>query len=45
MEHFRELFLQTGVTGGLAASVFHKGLINITELKEYLAKEGIAVRK
>ena len=44
MEHFTELFTQTKATGGLAASVFHKQVMKITELKSYLAKSGISVR-
>lgn len=44
MEHFRDLFLKTKVTGGLAASVFHKGIMTIPELKNYLAANGVEVR-
>jgi cyclase len=43
-EHFRDVFLQARVDGALAASVFHKGLIAIPDLKRYLAGEGIEVR-
>jgi cyclase len=43
-EHFRDLFQQTGATGALAASVFHKGILQIQDLKAYLHQEGIAVR-
>ena len=35
-EDFADLFRQTPVSGALAASVFHYGLINIGELKAYL---------
>lgn len=45
MEHFSELFKNTNVDAGLAASVFHFGEIDIKELKEYLCKEGINVRR
>lgn len=45
MAHFRDLFQHTRATGGLAASVFHKGIMTIPNLKEYLAASGIAVRK
>lgn len=38
MGHFEELFTQTGVTGGLAASIFHYGEIQIPELKNGLSK-------
>ncbi|PJG85743.1 imidazole glycerol phosphate synthase subunit HisF [Conservatibacter flavescens] len=44
MLHFKEAF-ELGVDGALAASVFHKQIINISELKEYLAKEGTEVRR
>ncbi len=44
MSHFAEIFEQTGVDGALAASVFHKGMIDIGQLKQYLAAEGLAVR-
>jgi cyclase len=36
--HFEELFTQTTVTGGLAASIFHFGEISIPELKMELGK-------
>lgn len=42
--HFRDVFRQARVDGALAASVFHKGLIAIPDLKRYLAGEGIEVR-
>ncbi|SUT96555.1 imidazole glycerol phosphate synthase subunit HisF [Actinobacillus lignieresii] len=45
MVHFRDAFVEANVDGALAASVFHKQIINIGELKEYLAKEGVEVRK
>ena len=43
-EHFRDVFVQAGVDGALAASVFHSGAINIQTLKTYLRNEGIEVR-
>ncbi|MDR1938319.1 MAG: imidazole glycerol phosphate synthase subunit HisF [Tannerellaceae bacterium] len=43
-EHFRDAFLQGKADAALAASVFHFGEIGITELKTYLAGEGINVR-
>ena len=36
--HFEELFTQTSVTGGLAASIFHFGEITVPELKSELIK-------
>ncbi|MGS2723536.1 imidazole glycerol phosphate synthase subunit HisF [Porticoccus sp. GXU_MW_L64] len=44
MTHFRDVFQQANVDGALAASVFHKQVINIGELKNYLAGEGVVVR-
>ncbi len=43
-EHFREVFLNTGCSAALAASIFHFGEINIRELKDYLKNERIEVR-
>lgn len=44
-EHFKHLFHLTKATGGLAASIFHYGEITIPELKDYLDKQKIAVRR
>lgn len=44
MVHFRDAFIDANVDGALAASVFHKQIINIGELKAYLAKENVEVR-
>lgn len=43
-EHFRDAFQLANVDGALAASIFHKQIININELKQYLATQGIEVR-
>lgn len=43
-EHFRDVFVEANVDGALAASVFHKGSIEIGTLKQYLIGEGIEVR-
>jgi len=43
--NFKDVFEQTKATAGLAASIFHYGEITITELKEYLDKQQIAIRK
>ena len=45
MVHFRNAFIDANVDGALAASVFHKQIINIGELKDYLAREGVEVRR
>jgi imidazole glycerol-phosphate synthase subunit HisF len=42
--HFLDVFAQARVDGALAASVFHKGVIAITDLKRSLADAGIVVR-
>jgi cyclase len=44
MEHFAEVFSRATVDGALAASVFHRGLIHIAQLKEFLRNAGIEVR-
>mgnify|MGYP000308318688 CR=1 FL=1 len=44
MEHFLEAFRDANVDGALAASVFHKQIINIGELKTYLAGQGVEIR-
>jgi len=44
MEHFSQVYQQADVDGALAASVFHKGIIPISELKTYLKSQNIEVR-
>jgi len=44
VEHFAEVFSAAGVDGALAASVFHRGLIHIGTLKNFLRNAGIEVR-
>ncbi|WNC69891.1 imidazole glycerol phosphate synthase subunit HisF [Thalassotalea nanhaiensis] len=44
MQHFKDVFEQADVDGALAASVFHKGIIDIQDLKHYLKAEKISVR-
>ena len=44
MEHFLDAFRLAQVDGALAASVFHKKIIDIGDLKRYLADNGIEVR-
>jgi imidazole glycerol-phosphate synthase subunit HisF len=43
-EHFRDIFEEAGVSGALAATVFHDRLIAIPDLKEYLRTCGIEMR-
>jgi cyclase len=44
MEHFATVFEQAHVDGALAASVFHKGIIAIPDLKAYLRNRAIEIR-
>ncbi|SPT67869.1 Imidazole glycerol phosphate synthase subunit HisF [Anaerobiospirillum thomasii] len=44
MEHFADAFLECDVDGALAASVFHKKIIDIGELKNYLKEKGVNIR-
>ncbi|MDF7667663.1 imidazole glycerol phosphate synthase subunit HisF [Orbaceae bacterium ESL0727] len=44
MQHFLDAFQQVDVDGALAASVFHKQLINIAELKQFLKQNGVEIR-
>ncbi len=42
--HFKDVFEQANVDGALAASVFHKDIIQIPTLKSDLTKAGIVIR-
>jgi cyclase len=44
MEHFRDVFYNTGCSAALAASIFHFGEIKIPDLKNYLMNENIYIR-
>ncbi|WIG67744.1 imidazole glycerol phosphate synthase subunit HisF [Photobacterium damselae] len=44
MAHFAQAFNQTKVDGALAASVFHKQIINIGQLKRYLKQQNVEIR-
>ncbi|MGZ8998921.1 MAG: imidazole glycerol phosphate synthase subunit HisF [Allosphingosinicella sp.] len=44
-EHFRDLFLETPASGGLAATIFHDRQLAIPDLKEFLATCGIEMRR
>ncbi|WP_341489203.1 imidazole glycerol phosphate synthase subunit HisF [Photobacterium damselae subsp. damselae] len=44
MSHFAQAFNQTNVDGALAASVFHKQIINIGQLKRYLKQQNVEIR-
>lgn len=43
-EHFRDVFERADVSGALAASVFHTGVLPIPELKAFLTRSGVEVR-
>ena len=45
MEHFKDVFEKADVDGALAASVFHKAIIDIQDLKRYLREQSISMRK
>lgn len=42
--HFSDVFEKADVDGALAASVFHKGIIPIQELKQFLRSQNIIIR-
>ncbi|WP_100644634.1 imidazole glycerol phosphate synthase subunit HisF [Alteromonas facilis] len=44
MQHFVDAFLDADVDGALAASVFHKSIIDISELKAFLREQGVTIR-
>jgi len=44
MQDFVDVFQQSQVDGALAASVFHKNVINIGELKQFLIDNQVAAR-
>ncbi|MGH1336151.1 MAG: imidazole glycerol phosphate synthase subunit HisF [Aureispira sp.] len=44
LEHFKEAFEEGKADAALAASVFHFGEITISDLKNYLAEQNIAIR-
>jgi imidazole glycerol-phosphate synthase subunit HisF len=45
MEHFRDVLKDGGASAVLAASLFHFGTYTIPQVKEYLEKESIPVRR
>jgi len=44
MAHFRDVFAMAHVDGALAASVFHKGMMTVGDLKKWLDENGVEVR-
>ena len=45
MEHFRDALTVGHADAALAATLFHFGIMKIADLKDYLAKEGVPVRR
>ena len=45
MEHFRDALTVGGADAALAATLFHFGIMKISDLKDYLAREGVPVRQ
>jgi cyclase len=45
VQHFVDVFAKAGVDGALAASVFHKQLFTIGQVKDGLRQQGIEVRR
>ena len=45
LEHLRQALTSGGADAVLAASIFHFGTYSISQAKEYLAREGIPVRR
>lgn len=43
-QHFLDVFQKSNVDGALAASVFHKNIININELKHWLKGNNLSIR-
>jgi imidazole glycerol-phosphate synthase subunit HisF len=43
-EHFADVFEQAGVDGALAASLFHRRIASIGEVKAFLRQKGVTVR-
>lgn len=44
MQHFSDVFMESKVDAALAASVFHKAIIDIPELKTFLKNQQIEIR-
>ncbi|AKC32019.1 imidazole glycerol phosphate synthase subunit HisF [Candidatus Pantoea carbekii] len=45
LQHFLDAFEQANVDGTLAASVFHKKIISIRNLKNFLLENGVEIRR
>ena len=45
MEHFRDVLTEGHADAALAATLFHFGILKISDLKNYLAEQGVEVRR
>jgi cyclase len=45
LEHFSQVFLNTGADAALAAGLFHSGELTVPEVKNHLISCGIPVRR
>lgn len=45
LEHFEEVFEESGADAALAASLFHFGELTVPQVKDYLTSNGIPVRR
>lgn len=45
LDHFAQVFNETGADAALAASLFHFGELTIPQVKDYLREQGIPVRR
>jgi len=45
VKHFLDVFTLGGADAALAAGIFHEGLVSVPAVKEYLAMNGIEVRR
>ena len=45
LQHFAQALTEGGADAALAASLFHYKQLTIAEVKEYLARQGISVRR
>jgi cyclase len=45
LEHFAEAIIDGHASAVLAASLFHYGELSVTQVKDYMASRGIAVRR
>ena len=45
LEHFRDALTVGHADAALAATLFHFGILRIADLKDYLAREGVPVRR